>query len=153
MLGSACTKMVMHLSNGVGLGFYAFLVWVTRLFRNRVFDLTRLLNCQVSEPLSHQHIFEDITRPFWNWVFNLTQPLEYRLIVDYLNMGAHAHFCLFWVHCPGFEKGKLSLLEREQVRLHSSWQFHPHHWPLVVVLLLFVMAHLSWQVYLNCDYT
>ena len=86
-------------------------------FRNRVFHLTRLLNCRVSEPLSHQHIFEDITRPFGNRVFNLTRFLEYRVIVDYPNMGAHARVCLFQLHCLGSKKGKLSLLEHEEVRL------------------------------------
>ena len=123
--------MVMHLSSGVGLGFYAFLVWVTRLFKNQLFDLTQLLNCRVSEPLSHQHIFEDITRPFWNRVFNLTRFLVYRVIVDYPNMGAHARVCLFQLHCPGSEKGKLSLLEREQVRL-QSWSFPPDNFILIM---------------------
>ena len=90
MLGSACTKMVMHLSSEVGLGFYANHGKRNSTFKKSSFWKTRLLNCQVSEPPSHQQISEDITRPFRNRVFNLTQPFEYRVIIDYPNMRAHA---------------------------------------------------------------
>ena len=89
------------------------------------------LKLPVSEPPSHQQISEDITRPFRNRVFNLTRPLEYRVIINYPNMRAHARVYLFQLHCPGSEKGKLSLLESEQVRL-QSWHFSPDNFNLII---------------------
>ena len=131
MLGSACTKMVMHLSSGVGLGFYANHRKSNSTFKKSSFWKTRLLNCRVSKPPSHQQISEDITRPFRNRVFNLTRPLEYRVIIDYPNMRAHACVCLFQLHCLGFEKGKLSLHKSEQVHL-QSWHFLPDNFILII---------------------
>ena len=74
---------------------------------------------------------EDIAQPFRNRVFNLTRSLEYRVIIDYPNMKAHARVYLFQLHCPGSEKGKLSLLESEQVRLQSC-HFPPDNFILII---------------------
>ena len=80
--------MVMHLSSRVGLGFYANHGKRNSTFKKSSYWKTQLLNCRVSEPPSHQYFSEDITRPFRNRVFNLTQPFEYRVIIDYPNMRA-----------------------------------------------------------------
>ena len=160
MLGSPCTKMVMHLTSEVGLGFYGENGKRNSIFEKSSYRVTRLLNCRVSEPPSHQQISEDITRPFRNQVFKLTQPLAYQVIIDYPNIRAYARACLFQFWTASlfeFWKRKASVLESEQVLL-LCWRFPPddfipHHWLVAVVPLLFVVAHLSWQVYLNCDYT
>ena len=62
MLGSPCTKMVMHLTSEVGLGFYGENGKRNSIFEKSSYRVTRLLNCRVFEPPSHQQISEDITR-------------------------------------------------------------------------------------------
>ena len=125
------------------------LSWYNSTFKKSSFWKTRLLNCRVFEPLSRQHISEDITRPFRNRVFNLTRPLEYRVIIDYPNMRAHAHVCLFQLHCPGSEKGKLSLLESEQVRL-QSWRFPPDNFILIIEHMnTHTHTHTHTHIYIN----
>ena len=96
--------MVMRLSSGVGLGFYANHGKRNSTFQKSSYRKTRLLNCRVSEPPSHQQISEDITWPFRNWVFKLTRPLAYRVIINYPNIKAHARVCLFQLHYPGSER-------------------------------------------------
>ena len=148
MLGSACTKMVMHLSSGVDLGFYANHGKRNSTFKKSSYWKTRLLNCRVSEPPSHQQISEDITQPFRNRVFNLTRTSwisSYYWLPKYESpctcLPLSASLSRFW-------KGKAFIAwewKSSSAKLaFSSWQFHPHHWLVAVVPLLFVVAHLSW---------
>ena len=134
MLGSPCTKMVINLTSGVGLGFYAKNGKRNSIFEKSSYWKTRLLNCQVSEPPSHQQISEDITQPFRNRVFKLTWPLAYWVMIDYPNIRAHVCVCLFqfWTaSLSGFWKRKASLLESEQVCL-LCWHFPPNDFILII---------------------
>ena len=115
MLGSPCTRMVMHLTSGVGLGIYRENRKRNSIFEKSSYWVTQFLNCRVSKPPSHQQISEDITRPLRIRVFKLTRSHVYQVMIDYPHIRAHAHVCLFQFWIASLCRFWKRKLESEQV--------------------------------------